>query len=183
MDPGYPPQIDILEELHSMDTPLLFDFLFSALQISYIKTDSNNSILFIGSMSTTMYFLGMPNSSIFAHEELLYHTYKRFCNNQGPKLHKFSNVLSQIHIRFVIPDDRILQPKLNEVIVRLVEAGISDKFRRIITGPRPKQTIRDFIEFVTSTLEHLQTLLILYLIGICMSFIVFCFEVLLFIIS
>jgi hypothetical protein len=179
VDPGYPPQIDTLEELHSMDTPLLFDFLFTELQISYVKEGSNNSIFFVGSMDSVMYFLGTPNSSIFTHEEILYHTYKKLCKNRGPKLHKFSKVLSQIHVRLVFPEDRMLQPKLNEIIGKLVEAGISDKFRRAITFPLPKKTIRDFIEFVPLSLEHLQSLLILYLFGVCTSFIVFCFEALL----
>ena len=121
----------------------------------------------------------MPNSSIFAHEELLYHTYKKFCKTQGPKLHKFSKVLNQIHISLAILEDRMIQPKLNEIFGRLVESGISDKFRREMTIPVPKQTIRDFIEFVPLSLEHLQSLLILYSIGICVSFIAFCFELLL----
>ena len=123
-------------------------------------------------------FLGMPNSSIFAHEELLYHTYKNFCKNQGPELHKFSKVLNQIHISLVIRENRMIQPKLNEIFGTLVESGISDKFRREITMPRQKQSFRDLIDFVPFSLEHLQSPLILYSIGIGISFMTFGFELL-----
>jgi len=178
VDPGYPRQIDTLEELHSMDTPLLFDYHISAVHISYVKKDSNNSFFLLNSMDSVRYFLGMPNSSIFAHEEIIYHGYKSFCKNLGPKLHKFSKVFNQIHIRLHFLHDRMLQPKMNKIIGRLVDAGIHDKFRRELSTPLDRQTIRDFIEFIPLSLEHLQSLLVLYSIGICISFIVFCFELL-----
>jgi hypothetical protein len=162
-----------------MDTPLLFDFHISAVHISYVKEYSNNSFFFLNSMDSVRYFLGMPNSSIFAHEELIYHAYKKYCRNVGPKLHKFSKVFNQIHIRLHLLEDRMLQRKLNKIIGRLVEAGINDKFRRELTIPLQKQTIRDFIEFIPLSLEHLQSLFILFSMGMCTSFIAFCFELLL----
>ena len=180
IEPGYQHQIDSLEELHNLDIPLVFESSISySSHIFYVKEGSNNSFITRNKMGfLIMYFLWNPNSAVFSYEAFIRHYIKEFCDkNGGPKLHKFSKIFNQDHIGFYVLGNTFIQSKLNEIVLRLVEGGFPKKFEREVSNLAIISTSRTEYEYVPLSLTHIQSHFVFFFIGISLSFLALCFEI------
>ena len=65
----------------------------------------------------------------------------------------------------------------NEVILRLVEAGLPAQFTREITSYAKKDSENYIIEYIALSMDHLFSDFILHLVGLAFSTLVFIVEV------
>ena len=178
IEPGYQHQIDSLEELHDLNIPLIFDGVTSISHVSCTKEESNNSVMLEGGFNSFKYFLLNPNSALFAYESLVRYCLKMYCGKDGgSKLHKFSKIFNQIHIKFKIDDNSLFHSKFNDIIARLVEGGFPGKFERDFSNPAT-MSFPYTQGFVTLSVSHIQSHLLLFFIGVSLSLLSFCLEIL-----
>jgi hypothetical protein len=105
--------------------------------------------------------------------------------DQGKKLNlsPFNEDVINNHIFMLLKRGNCLLDRINDIIFRVVEAGLPDKFLGDILGTRLQYSISRsmedlYEEYVSITVSHLQSAFVLLCLGYLLSVITFIMEIL-----
>ena len=177
INPGFQHQMNTLEELSSSNFTLVTSWDLCGLFPFDRFDDGYQLLILLETFNSITYYMLFNNTALFTARETLLHYLKSYCNRDVvSKLHKFSTVSEMSDYGILLHDNSLLQSPFNKIIGRLVKAGIPLKFQREFSGVVGRTDTYTPIEYIPFSLEHLQSPFVFYLLLLCISFFVFCLE-------
>ncbi|XP_069696876.1 uncharacterized protein [Periplaneta americana] len=183
VDPGRQHQIDTVQEIRDQNYTLIFDELdaFSTYSSKYDIT--NQSYVASTSVEAVDAAFHTEYSAVLIDEDFFTYYSKKLCGEVDyPFYHRFSGESLQMHVHMMVEGGRYMFLRWNQVLGRLVQAGIARKLMRDITDPlgrlsfsRAALDLRE--EYVPMSLDVIQSPFIFLSLGLLMSFIGLLVEV------
>jgi hypothetical protein len=180
VDPGLHHQIDTIEEL--LDTPV--DFAFSSPLDPFFTDDMLERLkprIRCEPTNCLEYVATVYNATMFIGRVLLdYHREALTKKEHRHEIHPFGQDSFQLHAVLILQKESPFLFLFNDVIKRIVEAGLVDYWkeaiieeRRLKTGVLALESLKDYVEL---NVLHLQGAFIFLFIGFAFSFIIFLAE-------
>ncbi|KAJ9595524.1 hypothetical protein L9F63_013289 [Diploptera punctata] len=186
-DPGFKYQLNTYEELKDLKYELVFDsntmlFTFMDIYSGTLYIPEGKMWEWDPIMAAIRYIIDQPNSAMFLSEEMYEYYFKKTCiSNEIIDLHKFTSESSQKN-SMILVSNPLLKNRIRILMSRLVEAGFPKKILYDIIDPTGKLTSRLSwnleTEYIQMALGHLQSILLLYLIGNLLAFLILILEIL-----
>ncbi|KAJ4448705.1 hypothetical protein ANN_00095 [Periplaneta americana] len=179
VDPGRQHQIDTLHEILDHNYTILTEDIHILLAYSSMYDIENRSYFALSSAEALKVAFLSEDAAVVINEDFFTYYSKKLCGpTEPPVYHKFSGEAVQMHVQMIIPGSRYLCSKLNQLLGRLVQAGIPRKLMKDITDPlgqlninRASVDLRE--EYVTMTLGIVQSPFIFLFLGLLLSIVVF----------
>ena len=178
VDPGFQHQISDVEEFVDHDLEFFFNaFLFSFVDSNMIKhlvplnLFSTHFTCFQNAVKSKKAVTALSKAFVenLANEQVR--------NNKTFHLVELAENYISFYLVFLFKKGDPLVESFNEVILRLVEAGLPAQFTREITSYVKKHSEDYIIEYIALSMDHLFSAFILLLVGLTSSSLVFIVEV------
>jgi acetoacetate decarboxylase len=133
------------------------------------------------SMSSMLFLMQTPKVAMFSDKDLLNYDYGHLCRGTATYIfYKFREEQLQIHVSMVLSNNYILD-QINEIIGRLLQAGIPDKIMRDLTDPMGQQKGTHMLvdlaeEYSSLSLLHVVSPFVLLFLGHALSLFIFICE-------
>jgi hypothetical protein len=180
VDPGFKHQVGSFQELEELQYELLFNSYETMLP--YLEQKKNMSMkLLRESINSMLLLMQTPKVAMFTDKDLLNYDYGHLCGGTTPYIfYMFREEQLQIHVNMILSNNYILY-LFDEIIARLVQAGIPDKIMRDLTDPMGQQkatrVVVDLVEeYSPMSLPHVVSPFILLLLGHALSLLIFLCE-------
>jgi hypothetical protein len=181
VDPGLHHQMDTVEEL--LQAPIIY--AISPALLCFFTDDMLKRLtptILCEPVSCLELVATVYNTSLFmGRVPLAYHREGFMKKENRHEVHPFRENSFQLHAVMMLQKESPLLTQVNEIITRIVEAGISDYWlrtiieeRRMKAGILELESLRD--TYVDLNVSHLQGAFIFFTIGIGLSFVAFFVE-------
>ncbi|KAJ4448701.1 hypothetical protein ANN_00091 [Periplaneta americana] len=163
---------------------MLFDDVDTLLAYSSVHEIENRSYISLSSIDVVTIAFLSEHAAVMTNEDFFMYYSKKLCGSTEPPVyHKFSGEAIQMHVQMVVYGGRYLFSKFNQVLGRLVQAGIPLKIMSDITDPLghlgiSRAAVDLSEEYVPMSLSIMQSPFIFLFLGLFLSLIAFLCETL-----
>ncbi|PSN32243.1 hypothetical protein C0J52_20506 [Blattella germanica] len=168
-------QIDTLEELQNEGYTLIFDNEFK-----YVINYSNKSFYFYSPKEALLYFLNTRKTALYTTEEFFKFSMKELCSgNEINDYHMMKKHEDSNNYNGIITENIIFQNRINNIFKKLATAGIVQKIFDDIVHPTGRTNSENVsgLEYQDIDITCLQSSFYVLITGLCLSLILFLFEV------
>ncbi|KAJ9600972.1 hypothetical protein L9F63_000867 [Diploptera punctata] len=183
-EPGTKHQVDTIQELEESNLKLSFTRRAGGIDCWRIFIANKPDFLaFKESCPMYKYFLQNPNVAILSNEEIFMYYFRMMGKlDMADTFHKFNSEAINIHLTLNMDSTSVYLPQLNDIVKRVVEAGIMEKMVDDVVDPsgiRQRVTSRNNVlnNFVPLSLFHTFSCFFYLTLGLTLSVTVFIAEI------
>ncbi|KAJ4448700.1 hypothetical protein ANN_00090 [Periplaneta americana] len=182
VDPGRQHQIDTLQEILDNNHTFLFHEVHTFLAYTSMYDIENRAFMTMPYINIMIIAFASEQNAVMMNEDFFTYYSKKLCGpTEPPVYHKFSGQAIQLHVQMIISGGRYLFFKFNQVLGRLVQAGVPRKLMSDIIDPLGHVTANRAAvdlseEYVPLSLSIMQSPFLLLFLGLFVSVMVFLAE-------
>ena len=182
-NPGLQHQIDSADELKELNYTLIFESSQTLYRFTSQRLAMNQSV-YLRQKPAFILAVNTPKTALFTSDVAFTFLKSKICSDYELAYHKFSEDVMQFHIGLSLGLFPQHQRRLDKLLTRFVEMGITDKIMNDLTDPKGLKRLSknrwDLSgEYVQMTLDYLQSPFYFWLIGLVMASAAFLCELIL----